>query len=302
MAATVRALVNGAWLAERLAVAKTAGQPRSGAQLRLIDTSWYLPKTGRNGRNEYRQQHIPGAWFFDLDVASSPDSEFDHMLPSAGHFTQYASQLGIGGDTHVVVYDGSTFGQYSAPRVWWMFRVFGHNRVSVLDGGLAAWTAQGFAVESGQEPPVLTTPEQPPFIAALQPDYVWDYEHVRKKLGQDDFLLMDARSEGRFKGTEPEPREGCPSGHIAGAISLPFTTMLDPQSKLLRQTDELDKVFSSRGLTRDTAPVAMCGSGVTACVLILAAHLCGRAFPPLYDGSWGEWARRAGPKMIVTEK
>uniref|UniRef100_A0A8C4RA54 Thiosulfate sulfurtransferase n=1 Tax=Eptatretus burgeri TaxID=7764 RepID=A0A8C4RA54_EPTBU len=203
------------------------------------------------------------------------------------HSSPSSHRMSIGADTHVVVYDGSTFGQYSAPRVWWMFRVFGHNRVSVLDGGLAAWMAQGF-------PPMLTTTEQPPFPAALQPDHVWRYEDVRPKLGQDDFLLMDARSEGRFKGTEPEPREDCPSGHIEGAISLPFTTMLDPKSKLLRQTDELEKEFSSRGLTRDTAPVAMCGSGVTACVLILAAHLCGRDIPPLYDGSWGEWAKRAG--------
>lgn len=197
MAAQTRALVSGQWLAD--AVRKNLVGPK----LRILDTSWYLPKTKRDPRAEFAQKHIPGSLFFDIDECSDRTSALDHMLPTSSHFSQYVGDLGIGNDTHVVVYDTSDFGSYSAPRVWWMFRLFGHSLVSVLDGGMKNWLADGYEVthESSE-------PERGEFKATPNQSWVKSYEDVLENTRTRQVQAVDARSAGRFRGTEPEPREG----------------------------------------------------------------------------------------------
>lgn len=197
MAAQTRALVSGQWLAD--AVRNNLVGPR----LRVLDASWYLRKTKRDPRAEFAQRHIPGASFFDIDDCCDKTSELDHMLPGCSRFSQYVGDLGIGNDTHVVVYDTSDFGSFSAPRVWWMFRLFGHGSVSVLDGGLRNWLADGSPVTSE-----LCEPQRREFKATANRSWVKSYEDVLENIGSRRVQTVDARSAGRFRGTEPEPRDG----------------------------------------------------------------------------------------------
>lgn len=205
MAGPVKALVAARWLAEAVR------SNRVGPSLRVLDASWYLPKLNRDAREEFRQCHIPGASFFDIDKCSDVTSRYDHMLPSSGQFAEYVGALGINNRTHVVVYDGSDLGSFSAPRVWWMFRLFGHDSVSVLDGGLKTWRREGHPVTD--QP---SEPDRTEFSAALKnPSWVKTYEDVLENLERSDSVpLVDARVEGRFRGLEPEPREGKSQTHI----------------------------------------------------------------------------------------
>ncbi|XP_064139672.1 3-mercaptopyruvate sulfurtransferase isoform X3 [Loxodonta africana] len=191
-----RALVSAQWVAEALRA------PRAGPPLQLLDASWYLPKMGREARREFEERHIPGAAFFDLDQCSDRTSPYDHMLPSAAHFSEYVGHLGVGATTHVVVYDASEQGLYSAPRVWWMFRAFGHRAVSLLDGGLRHWQHLGLPLDSGKSHPVPAE-----LCAELDPAFVKTFDDIKENLESRSFQVVDARAAGRFRGTEPEPRE-----------------------------------------------------------------------------------------------
>lgn len=196
-----RALVSAQWVVEALRA------PRAAQPLQLLDASWYLPKLGRDARREFEERHIPGAAFFDIDQCSDRTSPYDHMLPSASHFSEYVGRLGVGAATHVVIYDASDQGLYAAPRVWWMFRAFGHRTVSLLDGGLRNWLRQGLPLSSGRSRPVPTE-----FRATLDPAFVKTYEDIKENLESRRFQVVDARAAGRFRGTEPEPREGNRAG------------------------------------------------------------------------------------------
>lgn len=197
MAAQTRTLVSAQWLADAVR------NNLIGAKLRVLDTSWYLAKTKRDPKAEFAQKHIPGASFFDIDECSDRTSALDHMLPGPEHFSQYVGGLGIGNNTHVVVYDTSRFGSYCAPRVWWMFRLFGHSRVSVLDGGMKNWLAEGFPTTSDHCKPSCAE-----FTATFNGARVKSYEDVLENSRTGLVQVVDARSAGRFRGTEPEPREG----------------------------------------------------------------------------------------------
>ena len=192
-----RALVSAQWVADALRT------PRAGQPLQLLDASWYLPKLGRDARREFEERHIPGAAFFDIDQCSDRTSPYDHMLPSAAHFAEYAGHLGVGATTHVVIYDASDQGLYSAPRVWWMFRAFGHRTVSLLDGGFRHWLRLGLPLSSGKSRPAPAE-----FRASLDPAFVKTYEDMKENLESRRFQVVDARAAGRFRGTEPEPRDG----------------------------------------------------------------------------------------------
>nr|XP_054325718.1 3-mercaptopyruvate sulfurtransferase isoform X4 [Pongo pygmaeus] len=200
-----RALVSAQWVAEALRA------PRAGQPLQLLDASWYLPKLGRDARREFEERHIPGAAFFDIDQCSDRTSPYDHMLPSAQHFAEYAGRLGVGAATHVVIYDASDQGLYSAPRVWWMFRAFGHRSVSLLDGGLCHWLRQNLPLSSGKS---QTAPAE--FRAQLDPAFIKTYEDIKENLESRRFQVVDSRASGRFRGTEPEPRDGSRSTTQAG--------------------------------------------------------------------------------------
>lgn len=264
-----------------------AGQPGR-PDLVILDTSWYLPMTGREGLAEYLSGHIPGAVYFDLDLASDPTSSLPHMLPSEQEFADYLGGLGVGSHSDVVVYDGSG-NNLSAARAWWMLRAYGHDRVYLLDGGFQKWKAEGRAVELGG----VTRPAER-FTARLRRDWVRDRRAVEAALSSGMAQLLDARSAGRYAGVEPEPREGLPSGHMPGALSLPYGLLVNPDGTAL-STDELRQRFGASGVRLDQPIIASCGSGVTACNLLLALYRLGHPDATLYDGSWTEWAMAGAP-------
>jgi len=268
-------LVSAEWLHERL------GQPG----LVVLDATLWLPHEGRDAHAEYLASHIPGARFFDIEAFSDPDSPLPHMVPSAERFSLLAGRLGIGPDTRVVVYDAR--GIFSAPRAWWLFRLFGHAAVCVLDGGLASWRAAGFPTESGAPPP----PPPIRFPAVLNAAPVRRLDDVRDALQSGAALVVDARPAARFTGSVPEPRPGVRSGHIPGATNLPFPNVLDAEQKML-PPERLRAVLGAAGIDGTRPVMTYCGSGVTAAVVNFAMLRTGLPEGMLYDGSWTEWGSR----------
>jgi thiosulfate/3-mercaptopyruvate sulfurtransferase len=251
----------------------------------VVDASYYLPAAGRDARAEYLQRHIPGAVFFDIDALSDPTTPLPHMLLPPEHFAAAMGRLGVGDGDHVVVYDSSGT-NFSAARAWWMFRIYGHDEVSVLDGGLAAWTRAGLPVEAGEvtRPPARFTPR-------YRRELVRTLDEVRQALGAEAAQLVDARSAGRFAGTEPEPRAGLRGGHAPGSRNVPYASFTGPDGLLLDRAG-LEARFREAGVDLSRPVIASCGSGVTACTILLALDLLGHKDHSLYDGSWTEWGGR----------
>ena len=269
------ALVSTEWLAARL------GDPR----VRIVDGTWHMPQLQRDPRREFEEAHIPGAVFFDIDGIADPASPLPHMLPAAAQFAREVGALGISNADLVVVYD--TRGVVSAARVWWTFRAFGHDRVAVLDGGLRKWRAEGRPVESGVAAP---TPRR--FTARLRRALVRDLGQMRRNMENSREQTLDARSRGRFAGTEPEPRAGLRGGHIPGSLNLPYELLYRPDATLL-PPDGLRQAFAAAGVDFGKPVATTCGSGITASVLALGLHLTGHKKVAVYDGSWTEWAGRS---------
>jgi thiosulfate/3-mercaptopyruvate sulfurtransferase len=272
----ISSLVSVTWLAERLT------SPR----VRVLDASWYLAAAGRDPAREFAEGHIPGAQLFRIDDASDPASPLPHTFPAPDLFAGYVSRLGISSGDHVVVYDASGT-NFSAARAWWMFRVFGHDAVSVLDGGLAAWKAGGRALERGD--PV--TPSRGVFVATVRSGLLRTAPQVLASIQGGSAQVVDMRSRGRFEGTEPEPRAGLRSGHIPGSRNVPYATLVDEHG-LVRTSPALRRALSLAGIDLERPVIATCGSGVTACTLLLALDVLGVTDAALYDGSWSEWGQR----------
>lgn len=257
----------------------------------VFDATYYLPNEGKDALALFRAAHLPGARFFDIDALSDAASRLPHMLPRPEDFARAVGAEGVGDATEVVVYDQR--GIFSAARVWWMFRVFGHDAVSVLDGGLPAWLAEGGAAETGVPPP--TMPAQ--FTPRYRPEMVWSLGEVVDNLHGGDARVLDARAAGRFDGSVPEPRAGMRSGHIPGALNLPFTEVLR-EGRMLPPA-ALRARFAALEIDGSRPVVTSCGSGVTAAVLNLAMVAAGLPEPALYDGSWSEWGSRADTPIEV---
>ncbi len=268
-------VVSTAWLGEHL------GEPG----LRVVDATWYLPTLQRDARAEFREAHIPGAVYFDIDAIADRESKLPHMLPDAAAFGAAAGSLGIGNGDRVVAYAGKHLS--ASARVWWTFRVFGHDRVAVLDGGFPRWREEGRPVEAGEARPTAGR-----FTARFRPELVASLEGVRRNLETRRAQILDARSAGRFAGTEPEPRPGLRGGHIPGSLSLPYDRLFRREDGTLLPAGDLRRLFEGAGVEPGRPVVTTCGSGVTACVLALGLHLAGRQDVALYDGSWAEWGGR----------
>lgn len=271
------ALVSTDWLAKHL----------SAPDIRVIDATFFLPTIPRDARAEYIERHIPGSVFFDIDDICDDATDLPHMLPSPEVFESKVRKLGLGDGNRIVAYD--TLGGYSAAaRAWWMFRVFGHDDIAVLDGGLPKWMAEGRPVDDHD--PV---PSERHFTARMNHTLVRDVDHLLANLENKREQVVDARARGRFAGTDPEPRPAKHSGHIPGSINLPFTQLLDTENYfVLRSAGEIATVFEESGVDLRRPVITSCGSGVTAAVLSFALYLLGHDEAPVYDGSWAEWGNR----------
>jgi thiosulfate/3-mercaptopyruvate sulfurtransferase len=268
-------LVSTEWLAEHL----------DAPDVKVADATWFLPTLGRDARQEYTEAHIPGAVFFDIDDIADAASPLPHMLPDAAKFSSRMRRLGLGDGTRIVLYDNN---KYSASaRAWWMLRLFGHSEVAVLDGGLAKWRAEGRPVTD--EP---VTPKEAHFTARQNNLLVRDLEQMRANVLSRREQVVDARSPGRFAGTEPEPRAGLRGGHIPGSVCLPHLELIATDGTLLPEP-ELRRRFAAAGIDVSRPVVTSCGSGVTASTLALALYRLGRDDVAVYDGSWSEWGGRS---------
>ena len=248
----------------------------------IIDATWYMPDEGKDARAEYLAEHIPGAIFFDIDEIADTTNALPHMLPPPEKFSSRMRTMGIGDGQRVVVYDRA--GIFSAPRVWWMFRVMGAEDVSVLNGGLPKWKAEARPLVTG-EPATRTTRH---FTARHNLDLVRDLDDMKALVHDKSAIIVDARSPDRFAGNAPEPRAGLRAGHIPGAHNVPYEQVLNPDGTL-KSTAELNTLFEAAGVDPHKPVVASCGSGITACVLALALSETGHRRTSVYDGSWSEW-------------
>lgn len=268
-------LVSTAWLAEHL----------SAPDVRVVDASWYLPDAKRDPKAEYREGHIPGAAFFDIDEIADLTSPLPHMLPPPEKFAARVRKMGLGDGNRIVVYDGGA--PFAAARVWWMFRAFGHIDVMVLDGGIAKWKAEGRPLDD--LPPA---PRERHFTARQNTMLLRSYDQVRANLVSHREQVVDARSAARFTGSVPEPRPGLKRGHIPGSVNVPSTELLDPVTGVFLDKPALRARIEAAGIDPNKAVVCSCGSGVTAAIVMLALHEIGARNVSLYDGSWAEWGAR----------
>ena len=266
-----KTLVSTQWLAAHL----------KDPDLRVLDASWYLPGSKRDPFAEYQAAHIPGARFFDLDDVSDHRSDLPHMVPPVEKFMSRMRAIGVGDGHQIVVYDGS--GLFSAPRVWWLFKLMGQMDIAVLDGGFPKWQAEGHPVED--LPPILRDRHM---MVRRQNQMVKDVTQVSaaSKLGESE--IVDARSPGRFYGKDPEPRHGLRAGHIPGSKNVFYKDLLNADDTM-KSPDEMRQVFLEAGVDLDKPVITSCGSGVTAAILSLGLTRMGKTDHSLYDGSWTEW-------------
>ncbi|XP_071797235.1 3-mercaptopyruvate sulfurtransferase-like isoform X2 [Asterias amurensis] len=291
----VPTLVSPGWVSEQI-LSKMKN-------LCILDASWHLPIFKRDQQEEYLQEHIPGAQFFDIEKCARPSEDtqkLSHTLPTADFFAEYVGNLGIDNESHVVVYENNAkFGAFSAPRAWWMFRIFGHAKISIMEGGLPLWIKEGRKTTDK-----IPLTERSVFQASFNADLFKTFGDVERNLEERKFQVMDARPEGRFQGIQPEPRQGVESGHMPNSFNVPFPKMMEEKDGTLKfkSPDQLQKTFEAAGLDMSKPITASCGSGVSACILALGAHLAGMEGVAVFDGAWEEYylkMKEINPENIV---
>ncbi len=242
--------------------------------------------TSKSGDNN-SDLKIKNARFFDIKkVFSEKNTDLPNMLPSAKDFEEACRELGINSNHKIVVYD--KLGMYSSPRVWWMFKAMGHQQIAVLDGGLPAWLQEGLPSEDENN---YTQPAQGNFKASFIPELVVDSEYVLNAIDNKDILIFDARSPGRFTAKEPEPRDDLKGGHMPNALNLHYAQV--QQNGRMLPVNELKEILANFNIENKKL-IFTCGSGITACIIMLAADLVGYKNVSVYDGSWTEWGQLSG--------
>lgn len=270
-------LVSTQWLADEIRLTQETG----GNDLKVVDATYFLPETGRDPQAAYEAAHIPGTLYLNLTELVDTTSPLPNMLPSAEQFAASMTNLGLGDGNRIVIYDDSP--HRTSARAWWMFNLFGARNIAILDGGLGKWRAEGRALESG-----IPLPSQATFAAYRDDSSYRTKEQVANAIRTGKEQLVDARSPSRFTGQEPETRAGVASGHIPGAINLPYSHLFHADGTWKR-SDDLMEAFASAGVDLDRPIITTCGSGITAATLSFGATLLGAKCVAMYDGSWSEW-------------
>ncbi|WP_315781804.1 MULTISPECIES: sulfurtransferase [unclassified Bradyrhizobium] len=268
------ALVSSEWLAQHLA----------DPGIKILDCTWHHPSTNLDGRTQYRGRHLPGSVHFDIDQVADKTNPLPHMLPTAEDFAHKVGLLGISNSDRVIVYDRH-YGGSAAGRVWWMFRVFGHDNVALLDGGFGKWTKEK---QPAEMTPVRPAPAS--FTASVRPELVATSAQVQEAL-QSGAQLVDARGPGKFDGTQPDVFTFKRQGHIPGAINLPWADLVDPDTGVLLPPDALAARFAAAGIDLAKPIVTTCASGITSCMLALALYRLGVPTVAVHDGAWAEWSQ-----------
>ena len=282
MTTTNDPLVSTEWLAERL----------KDANVKLLDATFKLPGVLPLPKDDYLAAHIPGAVYFDVDAVSDHSNPLPHMFPSGEQFGRDVGALGVSNNDTVVIYDAG--GWVAAPRAWWMFLSYGHRDVRILNGGLKKWRAEGRAVESGE-----VTAKPATFKANYDARRIRSIEQMIANVASHAEQVIDARAADRFEGRAVEPRPGIRSGHIPGALNLPYNNLFDAATGTMKPLDDLRKAFTGAGVDTAKPIVTSCGSGVSAAVLTLALYRLGVENTALYDGSWSEWGKADGPPIAT---
>jgi thiosulfate/3-mercaptopyruvate sulfurtransferase len=275
-------LVSTEWLAAHI----------NDANVKVVDATFKLPGVLPLPKDDYLAAHIPSAVFFDVDAVSDHSNPLPHMFPSAEQFGRDVGNLGIGNADTVVVYDSG--GWVAAPRAWWMFLSYGHDKIRVLNGGLKKWRAEGRAVQSGE---VKAKPAI--FKATFDARRVRSMREMVDNVASHAEQVIDARAAERFEGRAAEPRPGIRSGHIPGSRNVPYNQLFDAATGAMKPLDDLRKAFTGAGVKLDAPIVTSCGSGVSAGVLTLALYRLGVETSALYDGSWSEWGQEKGPPIAT---
>lgn len=278
-------------LMDRAAVHVLDGSPAAIQAVKVVDGSWALDGTDMHG--VFKAEHIPGAQFFDIEAISDHSTSLPHMVPTPEAFAAAVGAMGIAAGDRVVIYDRQ--GLFSAARVWWTFRLMGHQDVQVLRGGLPAWKTAGLPVTDD-----TVSPSPSVYVTKFHNQMVMDLDGVRNGIDAGAHLVLDARSQARFDGSAAEPRAGLRSGHMPGSRSLPFTDLIHEGA--LKPGDDLRAEFAARGVGDDTFIVTSCGSGVTAAIISLALAEIGHDRTALYDGSWAEWGQDGIGTTVLTGK